>query len=157
MPYNRGQQDYLPDLALSDVRHGLWTWRVFYITLWVNKKGPRLRLEIGFKDRKLEKKCNDDKLLTRRHGERRAKLIKNRLAVLKAATALSDLGKPYQGPHRCHELTGNRNGQLSVDLDHPYRLIFVPTPQPPPQKNVGGLDWSQVTAISILEIVDTHE
>jgi plasmid maintenance system killer protein len=114
-------------------------------------------VEIGFKDRKLEKECNDEKLLKRRHGERRAKLIKSRLAVFDAAGALSDLGQPYQGPYRCHELTGNRSGQLSVDLDHPYRLIFVPMRQPPPQKSSGGLDWSQVTAISILEIVDTHE
>lgn len=27
-------------------------------------------------------------------------------------------------PGRCHELRGNRGGQLSIDLDGPYRLLF---------------------------------
>jgi plasmid maintenance system killer protein len=114
-------------------------------------------MEIGFENRKLEKECNDEKLLKRRHGERRAKLIKNRLGVLIAANSLSDLGPPYRGPYRCHELKGNRAGQLSVDLNHPHRLIFAPSEKSPPQKESGGLDWSKVTAVSILEIVDTHE
>lgn len=58
---------------------------------------------------------------------------------------------------RCHELTGDRAGQLSIDLDHPYRLVFRPDHVPPPQRPEGGLDWSQVTAILIIEVVDTHE
>ncbi|HEY5750014.1 MAG TPA: hypothetical protein VIU12_28295 [Chryseolinea sp.] len=59
-------------------------------------------------------------------------------------------------PPRCHELNGDRKGQLSVDLDHPYRLIFIPANEPVPRKEDGGLDWQQVTEIEILEIADTH-
>ena len=61
---------------------------------------------------------------------------------------------------RCHELTeGRRRGQfhLSVDLDHPYRLIFVPDHDPIPKREDGGLEWSQVTAIKILGVEDTHD
>jgi proteic killer suppression protein len=58
---------------------------------------------------------------------------------------------------RCHELTGDRAGQLSIDLDHPYRLIFSPNHDPIPERDAGGLDWSRVNAIRILEIADTHE
>ncbi|MHB1272875.1 MAG: hypothetical protein ACYCZD_08945 [Rhodanobacter sp.] len=74
-------------------------------------------MDIRFADRKLEKECNDARLLQRRHGERRAKLLQTRLAVLAAATCLADIGPPYRGPMRCHELTGDRAGQLSIDLD----------------------------------------
>jgi len=114
-------------------------------------------MNIRFADRKLEKECNDARLLKRKHGERRAKLIANRLAVFQEAKSLADLGPPYRGPYRCHELLQNRSGQLSVDLDHPYRLIFTPDHQPVPTRTEGGLDWAKVTAITILEIVDTHE
>lgn len=48
--------------------------------------------------------------------------IQQRLLQLQAARSLADLGPPYQGPARCHELKGDRAGQLSVDLKHPYRL-----------------------------------
>ncbi|MCL2266890.1 MAG: hypothetical protein FWC17_03890 [Treponema sp.] len=52
---------------------------------------------------------------------------------------------------------GKQKGMLSVDLDHPYRLLFVPDHDPVPLKSDGGLDWKQVTAITITEIEDTHE
>jgi plasmid maintenance system killer protein len=114
-------------------------------------------MKIQFADKKLEKECNEERLLQRRHGANRANLLKRRLAVLDAAATLSELGPPYRGPMRCHELTTNRAGQLSIDLDHPYRLIFIPDHEPRPMRPQGGLDWNQVTAIRIIEIVDTHE
>lgn len=57
---------------------------------------------------------------------------------------------------RCHELSGKRAGQLAVDLDHPRRLVFRPNHDPVPTKPDGGLDWSAVTSIVIVEIVDYH-
>ena len=113
-------------------------------------------MEISFSDGKLEKECNDEKLLLRRHGKDRARRIKLRLAVLRNAATLSAIGLPYVGPCHCHELGNDRAGQLSVDLDHPYRLIFIPDHDPVPMLAAGGLDWSKVTAIKIIEIVDTH-
>jgi hypothetical protein len=59
-------------------------------------------------------------------------------------------------PGRCHELTGDRSGQLSLDLDGPYRLIFVPANEPVPLKADGGLDRTRVTAIEIIGVEDTH-
>ncbi|MBI5098423.1 MAG: killer suppression protein [Nitrospirae bacterium] len=58
---------------------------------------------------------------------------------------------------RCHELKGNRKGQLSVDLDHPYRLIFEPANNPIPEKSDGGLEWNNVTKVRIIGMEDTHE
>jgi proteic killer suppression protein len=58
---------------------------------------------------------------------------------------------------RLHPLKGIRKGQLSVDLDHPYRLLFEPASDPVPQLDGGGIDPSKITAVKILEIADTHE
>jgi proteic killer suppression protein len=60
-------------------------------------------------------------------------------------------------PGRCHALTGDRDGQLSIDLDGPYRLIFEPADNPPPANEDGGLHWERVTAVRILAVEDTHE
>ena len=90
----------------------------------------------------------------RAHGTRRAQLIRARLDALSAATCLEDL-RNVSG--RLHELIGNRQGQMSFDLDHPYRLIFIPNHNPVPIREDTGLDWTRVTAIKILGIEDTHE
>lgn len=115
-------------------------------------------MDIFFKTRKLEKEFNEGAQLDRIHGAKRAKKIRMRMVEFRAATSLMDFWPPKSGPGRCHELTqGKRKGQLSVDLDHPYRLIFTPAHDPVPTLEDGGLDWSQVTAIIILGGEDTHE
>lgn len=73
---------------------------------------------------------------------------------LAAAKTLADISRVP--PARCHELTGNRKGQLSVDLEHPYRLLFIPAHNPIPELKDGGLDWACVTEIEIIDIADTH-
>ena len=97
---------------------------------------------------------NDSKRLVRRHNSQRAKLIRRRLDDLKAAPTLEVMRNL---PGRCHELKGDRAGQLSIDLDGPYRLLFVPAHNPVPKKPDGGLDWTQVTAVILVGVVDTHE
>ena len=114
-------------------------------------------MDISFKSKKLEKEFNEGKRLEKVHGSIRAKKIRIRLKELRAASTLHDFWPPLKGPSRCHELTGGRKNQLSVDLDHPYRLIFEPDHSPIPFKSDGGLDWKQVTAILIIGVEDTHE
>jgi proteic killer suppression protein len=111
-------------------------------------------VDILFKERRFEKQCNRPALLLRAQGERRARLIRARLDALHAALCLEDL-RNVAG--RLHELKGNRKGQLSLDLDHPYRLILVPNHKPVPSTEDGGMDWSRITAVKILGIEDTHE
>ncbi len=112
-------------------------------------------MDIIFKNSKFRKECNSLKELIRRHGERRGKLIGRRLDEMNAATVLEELRTLPQA--RCHELRQNRKGQLAVDLDGPYRLIFEPANNPIPRTPDGGLDWTKVTAVRILEIEDYHE
>lgn len=114
-------------------------------------------MDISFKTRKLEKSFNEGARLEKLHGARRAQKIRIRMTELRVAASLMDFWPPKSGPSRCHELTeGKRAGQLSVDLDHPYRLIFVPNHDPVPTHDTGGLDWSRVTAVKILGVEDTH-
>ncbi len=94
------------------------------------------------------------KRLVRKHNEQRAKLIRRRLDDLRAAPTVEVMRNL---PGRCHELKGDRKGQLSLDLDGPYRLIFMPANNPTPTKADGGLDWTRVTAVTVLEVSDTHE
>lgn len=94
--------------------------------------------------------------MVRKHGALRAKKLKIVLFQLRAAPNLGIFAPPMSPPHRCHELTGNLKGKLTVDLDHPYRLVFVPNHEPLPQRPEGGLDWKLVTAIEIKGIEDTH-
>ena len=111
-------------------------------------------MDVVFKNSKLRKELSSEKLLIKRHDPIRARLIRRRLTELRAANTLEDLRSLPQA--RCHELEGNRAGQISVDLQHPFRLLFECVNEPVPQKTDGGLDWKNVTAIMILGVEDTH-
>lgn len=124
------------------------------ITSGVNERGRSL-LEILFSTSKLRKDCHDFERLRRRYGTRQAELIRKRLDEMADSDNLAVLGTIPQA--RCHELKMNRAGQLSVDLEHPYRLIFTPAHDPVPRRADGGLDWSRVTSVTILGVENTHE
>lgn len=110
-------------------------------------------LNIVFESSALEKQCNNHKLLVKKQGSIRAKKIQQRLDDLRAAGSLQDM---RMLPGRCHELKGNMTGLLTLDLDHPYRLIFEPANDPIPQKDDGGIYWNDVNAVRIIGIEDTH-
>lgn len=111
-------------------------------------------MEIAFGSRKVEKLCNSAKEMRAKLGDRNAKVLQQRLAEIKAADTLDDLGKLPAA--RCHELKADREGQLAVDLMHPKRLVFEPDHNPIPKKDDGGLDWGKVTRVLVVEIVDYH-
>lgn len=113
-------------------------------------------IEIQFKTNKLEKTFTQHKALVRTYGGEQAKLIQRRLKALEAASALSDFLPPNIPPERCHELIGDRKGQLSMDLKYPKRLIFEPADKPRPTLPDGGLDWKKISKIRILGVEDTH-
>ncbi|MCP4401749.1 MAG: killer suppression protein [bacterium] len=112
-------------------------------------------MDIVFKTKKLQKICNNYKLLQKEFGQEQAKKIRLRLDDLRAAECLLDIS-PFP-PSRRHELVGNMKGKFSVDVKHPYRLILEPVTQPPPLKDDGGIDLEQVIVIRILGVEDTHD
>jgi plasmid maintenance system killer protein len=111
-------------------------------------------MRIFFKTKKLQKICSENAQARKHLGAKGGRKLQQRLMELSAADNLADISRVP--PARCHELTGDRAGQLSVDLDHPYRLLFVVGNNPRPERESGGLDWEEVTEIVIIEIMDTH-
>lgn len=92
--------------------------------------------------------------MVRQLGANGAKKLKQRLMELKAADVLSDIS--HLPPARCHQLTGKESGIFSVDLEHPYRLLFIPADDPVPLCEDGGIDTKRVKEIEIVDIRDTH-
>jgi len=109
---------------------------------------------IYFRTRKLQKICNASNEAHKKLGPKMAIKLQQRLMELKAATSLEDISRVP--PPRCHQLDGDRAGQLSIDLVHPHRLLLIPANDPIPRLDDGGLDWSRVTEVEIIDIVDTH-
>ena len=109
-------------------------------------------LEVFFEDSRLGRAFTSDAELRRKYGPERAKKLRVRRSALLAAETLDDL---RHAPGRCHELTGNYAGLLSLDLDGPYRLYFRPAEETDPKPG-GGLDWAKVTAVVATDIVDPH-
>lgn len=112
-------------------------------------------MEIYFKSKAMGKTMNSKKAIDRAWGTEIGKKIRQRLFELQAADNLSQIG--HLPPARCHLLTGNLDGCFSVDLRHPYRLLFKPANDPIPLAEDGGIDKSAVTIICILEVTNTHE
>ncbi|MBZ0264063.1 type II toxin-antitoxin system RelE/ParE family toxin [bacterium] len=110
---------------------------------------------IFYQSSKLEKILNNQSKLVKKFGTEQAHVIQRRLFQLDAANCLADLRNT---PGRCHELTGDRQDTLSLDLRKQFRLIFEAADDPIPKLPEGGLDWNLVRTVRILDVrVDTHE
>ena len=109
---------------------------------------------IYFKTRHLQKICSIENEAVKKLGLKMARKLQQRMMELSAAPFLDDISK--LPPPRYHQLKGKRTGQFSVDLDHPYRLIFIPANIPEPETKDGGLDLTKIDSIEIIDIVDTH-
>jgi proteic killer suppression protein len=110
-------------------------------------------MRIAYANSRIEKICTNEKRGRKELGQIGLKILSNRLVQIAEASNLEEL---RNRPGHWHELTGDRWGQLAVNLESPYRLIFEPNDNPPPLKSDGGLDWSAVTEIIIMEITDYH-
>lgn len=112
-------------------------------------------MKVYYISRKLGILLNSDAKLKKEFGKKMTRKIQQRLLELNAATNLNEIS--YLPPPRCHELTNDRKGQFSVDLEQPMRLIFIPANDPIPLKEDGGYDLNKITEIEIIEICDTHD
>ena len=109
-------------------------------------------VELTFATVRLQRLFESQKQLRRAHGDACAKKLLTRLADLRAASALSELRRL---PGRCHELDGDRQGQLALDLAGGKRLIFSPSGSNIHRPD-GGLDWSLVETVCSMEVIDYH-
>jgi proteic killer suppression protein len=114
-------------------------------------------MQVFFKDKKVKAGLEDQATCQKLYGKDMAKKIRLRLEALTAAMLLVDMWPPLSGPERCHELKGDMAGIFSMDVKHPYRLLFQP---------IDALDigpevdekqrWNSIKSIVILGIKDTH-
>ena len=114
-------------------------------------------MEIQVADSKLRKAIEDRRFRQKSLGKEMANKLRIRVNSLIAAANLGVFWPPLSGPERCHELTGELAGVYSIDLKHPYRLLF---------ESVDGLDkeacehemsrWSTITEVKLLRIENTH-
>ncbi len=111
-------------------------------------------MDINFARQKLEKTFNSQTALKKAFGDRMTETVAARMKVLSHARTLGMV--PVTKPDRRHQLEGNRAGQYAVDLVHPKRLVFEPNHDPLPRKEAGGIDTDQVTAITVIEVIDYH-
>lgn len=109
---------------------------------------------IFYTSNKMDKEFNSAKQLIRNRGEVRAKKIMLRKTQLEDAENMEQLRNL---PGHYHALTENLSGRFAADLDGPYRLIFEPNEDPLPELPAGGLDWSKVTNVTILGVLNYHE
>jgi plasmid maintenance system killer protein len=111
-------------------------------------------MKIYFRTSKLQNICSQEREMVKHFGTKKAGKLKQRLMELGAADTLADIS--YLPPARCHELAGKNAGIFSVDLEHPYRLLFISADEPLPLLADGRIDRIQVKEIEIIEIKDTH-
>ncbi len=109
-------------------------------------------MEIHFKDEKLRKLCENRREAEKKLGHDSSKKLRTRLADLEAAMNVKELvaGHP-------HPLERDREGQFAVNLAGGKRLVFLPNHEPVPVDEQGNIDWSQVSAITIVFIGDYHD
>jgi plasmid maintenance system killer protein len=114
-------------------------------------------MKVQISNKKLKRIIEDDADRTKRYGAEMAKKIKLRVDALVAAESLAVFWPSKSGPERCHELKGDLAGTLSMDLKHPFRLLFLPVDMP---KGLEAADekqrWQAINAVEIISIEDTH-
>ncbi len=109
-------------------------------------------MKIHIPDDDLRALCEQQRLAIRKLGAPCARKLRGRLADLQAAAHVRELvaGHP-------HPLQGDRAGQFALGLHGGIRLVFEPDHEPVPERPDGGIDWAQVTQITIIFIGDYHD
>ena len=80
-------------------------------------------MEILFRTRKLERHFTKSAEAIKAFGKEAGRRYIQRLNIIAGARDLEEL--KAQPGLRCHELSGNRQGQYAVNLTGFYRLIFT--------------------------------
>ncbi len=109
-------------------------------------------MKILFANKKIRELCEQQRVAERKLGAASARKLRARLSDLEAASRVTDLvaGNP-------HPLKGERHGQFALNLSGGWRLVFRPANDPCPIKDDGGINWAQVTIVSIELIGDYHD
>ena len=111
-------------------------------------------MEIVVADRKLKEALEAESSARRQYGKDMAKKLHVRRDALLAAESLADFWPPNTLPERVHELVGNMKGLFSIDLKHPFRLLFRAVDAI--VHDDARTRWQSIKKIEIVTIKDTH-
>ncbi len=105
-------------------------------------------MRIVFATEALKNECNNQELLVKRLGANRARMLRQRLDELFNADVLADIRSfPHIGIS-----APQGDGDLSLDLGAPCRLVFRPEA---PYPGNGGWDWNKIDSIIIVALRGT--
>ena len=109
-------------------------------------------MHIYFATSKLQALCESNHKMVTQLGGVCAQKLRARLADLIAAETVAQLsiGRP-------HRLTGDRLGQIAVNLHDGKRLVFEAADEPVPKTQDGAVDWNVVSSIRIVFLGDYHD
>lgn len=110
-------------------------------------------MEIRFINDKIQKLCEDQKIMKKKLGSSCANKLMVRLVDLYTAPTVSELS-PAGRPH---PLKYDRQDQFALDLCKGKRLVFKSINDPIPRNVNGSVDWKRVTWIEIIFIGDYHD
>ena len=114
-------------------------------------------MKVCARERKLKRAIEDEVYCRRKFGLEMTKKLMRTYSKLRACKSVADLWPPKSGPERCHELKGNLIGLYSVDLQHPYRLLFRPGTEIYLVPGTDQLErWKSIKSIELISIKDTH-
>jgi toxin HigB-1 len=109
-------------------------------------------LIFAFDTKSLRTICENESQAKLKVGVRVAKLLKHRLADLRAATSVKDLvaGQP-------HVVEGTDGYNMALELCDGFRIFFTANHTQNPITKSGNLDWTKVSRIKILRIDNDHD
>lgn len=108
-------------------------------------------LKLAFHTKSIRQLCESQRYADRQLGLELARILRSRLADLRAAACVSDIvvGCPREVervPHR----------HFAVDLTDGVRLVLCANHMVIPVLGDGSVDWSNVSRVKILGLEDNH-
>ena len=112
-------------------------------------------MDIWFGTSKASKLFKSRTKLVKKHGDRMADLIEERLASLRAC---QNFQEAFVVPGRLHPLSGSGDGWFAMDLVHPFRLVIAPGNDPVPVKEgaENEIDFEKVDEAEVIGVIDYH-
>ncbi len=106
-------------------------------------------MELTFATKELRDLCLSDYLARQEYGDAFAEKLKARLADLSAVSVASDL---FMLPGKPRELTGDREGQMVLNLIDEHDLIFQSGHTQKRVLESGNVDWARIRRVQLLGV-----
>lgn len=107
-------------------------------------------MEYFAESRKLTKILNNERLLVKKLGKKRALKIIQRLDEFQAANNLSEI--PSDPPPHCHALKGNLAKKFAVNVNENYRIVF----EGYDKNDELSTKRDEIVTVQIVDIEDYH-